>query len=360
MLGVLEADRTHVANLETQILVLERALLALQTEKALVQERLDSYKYPVLTLPSEIVSEIFLHFLPTYPGRPPLTGLFSPTVLTHICHKWREIAIATPMLWRAITFSERHSHIFKTWLNRSGCCPLAFNLVDWNASTEVFASATLHCARWEYFKLTLYRSPSDLHSLDGPMPLLRYLDLSLGVQSDPIVTVALREVPLLRTVIFDASAAASVTLPWAQLTSLTLKGIYPRECIPVLQQTSELLYCRVNLYCPEDDQLPLPDIRLVHLETLVLSQSGSTAITGYLETLIAPALCSLQIPEVFLDPNPIDSLTAFISKSGCDLKSVDITGTISIPEDSESYRRAFPSIQNLLLNGWSCDPNNAQ
>ncbi|KAJ6560151.1 hypothetical protein B0H19DRAFT_945240, partial [Mycena capillaripes] len=67
-----------------------------------VQERLNSFKYPVLTLPAEIISEIFVHFLPIYPSCPPLTGFLSPTLLTQICRKWRHIALTTPALWRAI------------------------------------------------------------------------------------------------------------------------------------------------------------------------------------------------------------------------------------------------------------------
>ncbi|KAJ7871612.1 hypothetical protein B0H13DRAFT_2554411 [Mycena leptocephala] len=84
MLSGLEADRTRIADLDAQISDLERSLSALREEKNLAQERLDSYKYPVLTLPNEIVSNIFVHFLPAYPEYPPLAGLLSPTLLTHI------------------------------------------------------------------------------------------------------------------------------------------------------------------------------------------------------------------------------------------------------------------------------------
>ncbi|KAJ6541439.1 hypothetical protein B0H19DRAFT_1077284 [Mycena capillaripes] len=66
MLANLETDRARAAALEAQILDLEHALSALRIEKAPVQERLDSYKYPVLTLPNGIVSEIFVHFLLAY------------------------------------------------------------------------------------------------------------------------------------------------------------------------------------------------------------------------------------------------------------------------------------------------------
>ncbi|KAJ7917678.1 hypothetical protein B0H13DRAFT_2657737, partial [Mycena leptocephala] len=67
MLTNLDADRSRVADISAQILDLERSISALRIEKTQAQERLDSYKYPVLTLPNEIVSEIFIHFLPPYP-----------------------------------------------------------------------------------------------------------------------------------------------------------------------------------------------------------------------------------------------------------------------------------------------------
>ncbi|KAJ7020267.1 hypothetical protein C8F04DRAFT_909373, partial [Mycena alexandri] len=70
-----------------------------------VQEELDSYKYPVLTLPTEIICEIFIHFLPVYPECPPPAGILSPTNLTQICRQWRDIALAIPTLWRAMRLS---------------------------------------------------------------------------------------------------------------------------------------------------------------------------------------------------------------------------------------------------------------
>ncbi|KAJ7149603.1 hypothetical protein C8R46DRAFT_862664, partial [Mycena filopes] len=102
MLDYLAADRAQVAELQVQILHLEQSLRALKDERDIVQARLDSYHYPVLDLPTEIICEIFLRFLPIYPLRPPLTGPGSPTVLTQVCRAWRAIALSTPSLWRAI------------------------------------------------------------------------------------------------------------------------------------------------------------------------------------------------------------------------------------------------------------------
>jgi hypothetical protein len=55
MLGALAAARDRIADIDIQILALEQSLSALRTERALEQEGLDSYKYPVLTaVPNEI------------------------------------------------------------------------------------------------------------------------------------------------------------------------------------------------------------------------------------------------------------------------------------------------------------------
>jgi hypothetical protein len=152
MLATLEADRARVADLEAQISYLERSLSALRIEKTLVQERLDSYKYPVLELPNEIVSDIFMQFLPPYPLFPPLIGPLSPTLLTQICRRWREIALGTPALWSAIT-SYHDSinipfdlaiHAFDIWLNRSRCCPLSMRISPSSGQLDVLAAVALH------------------------------------------------------------------------------------------------------------------------------------------------------------------------------------------------------------------------
>ncbi|KAJ7707230.1 hypothetical protein B0H16DRAFT_1393315, partial [Mycena metata] len=97
----LAADRARIAVIKAKILELER-------ENDLLQDRLDAYTYPVLNLPNELVSEIFIHFLPVYPDPPPIIGRASPNVLGQVCRKWREITFQTPALWRAIALSLRN------------------------------------------------------------------------------------------------------------------------------------------------------------------------------------------------------------------------------------------------------------
>jgi hypothetical protein len=352
MLSVLAADRARVADIETRILDLERTLAELRLEKTTAQERLVSYKYPVLQLPNEIVSEIFTHFLPIYPLCPPVAGLLSPTVLTHICRKWREIALATPGLWRAISLSDGGTSItpadLSEVLSRSGCCPLSIAVddytFDYGATPEdVFSAVVAHRERWEHLKLSICLP--DFPTIKGRLPLLRHVNLTF---EDDAPVIVVDEAPLLRTAILSALDLSNVALPWGQLTSLTLDRLEADDCVPILQQTSNLVHCELRLFdWRYDASNPLPDVPLPCLESLILND-WEGPLPGYLHTFIVPALRSLRVPEPWLEPNPVASLASFISKSGCKLHDVHIAA--NIPEHETSYRKAFPLIKKFSFD----------
>jgi hypothetical protein len=172
------------------------------------------------------------------------------------------------------------------------------------------------------------------------MPLLRFLDVEIS--SGPC---EFNEAPLLRTACLDGVATSSGTLPWLQLTCLTLRNACADDCTLVLQKTTNLVHCRLRLDLSGTTGRDQSDIVLPFLEFLTFDRHDRLPVTRYLTTFIVPALCSLEIPELSLGPNPIGSLQSFISKSGCRLQEVHITGKRTVSEDS--YRVAFPSVQKL-------------
>ncbi|KAJ7859526.1 hypothetical protein B0H14DRAFT_3629560, partial [Mycena olivaceomarginata] len=253
-MSTLAADRARLADLDAQILDLERSLSALRSQRQpVVFERISAYIYPVLTLPNEITTEIlFIHFLPNYPRWPPLTGPDSPTLLAQICREWRDIALETPALWRAISLSnsripfEHRVHLCNLWLSRSRCSPLSLELYRHPIyplhMNELVSALVSHRARWERLIVNDF-SLSHLLAMDGPMPLLRTLELytdNLDIQ------VSFLEAPLLRTVVLWDAATETIALPWAQLTSLTLSDVSPQYCASILRQTSNLIHCALE------------------------------------------------------------------------------------------------------------------
>ncbi|KAJ7146177.1 hypothetical protein C8R44DRAFT_599326, partial [Mycena epipterygia] len=90
MRGAWQTLRDRLAALDAQISVLE-------AERKIIRKELRTISYPVLKLPPEITSGIFVHCLPTLPSDPRL--LEAPLLLLGICKGWREIALQTPALW---------------------------------------------------------------------------------------------------------------------------------------------------------------------------------------------------------------------------------------------------------------------
>ncbi|KAJ7859687.1 hypothetical protein B0H14DRAFT_2746379, partial [Mycena olivaceomarginata] len=179
-----------------------------------------------------------------------------------------------------------------------------WNIVD----KSCFELLVLHRARWEYITLTVYNE-SELLTIKpnatappirGPAP---------GISPRPSA-IRFCEVPRLRSVTLWNIARPIDLFPWSQLTSLTLihRPIVNTE---ILQLAVNLVHCHLILW---SDDIPPSDVRLPSLESLVLARMW--------------------------EPSPIDILRRFISKSGCRLQGLCITGQV---RSEAVYRDAFSS-----------------
>ncbi|KAJ7109060.1 hypothetical protein C8R43DRAFT_905037, partial [Mycena crocata] len=317
--------------------------------------------HPVLTLPCEITTEIFLHFIPVYPRCPPLTGLFSPILLTYVCRKWREIAFSTPSLWRAmsLSFERYYNHrtvaFVKAWLARSHSRSLSIRLVGRarNSSlAEVMEPLAPRRANWEHIH-GLVVSPDELSWLQGELPSLCHLDLTLFNAPSAfsvVTTLSSSALPKLRSAILDFRAARWVVLPWRQLTTLTLRNVCSLDFTAILQQTPCLLHLTLALRTISIHFSGQPAVELPPLQSLALVAADRLHHSAryYLEAFIVPALRKLQIPDGYLVPDPFSTLEAFFLQSGCTLEALRITGKTSMPKTW--YRAAFPSIARLSFS----------
>ncbi|KAJ7073959.1 hypothetical protein C8F01DRAFT_1360705 [Mycena amicta] len=366
-----KADRAQLAQLDAEIHKLHLALSALYAERKPVQDRLDSYIYPVMTLPNEIVSEIFIQYLPAYPVCPPLLGNGSPTKLAQICSRWRSIAVATPALWRAIglfeyTIPGRSPEVqiatMQTWLKRSGSLPLSILLSDnyTDGRRPAIAGAIDHlldhCARWEYALLSLpneYDSRYS-HRFQGPMPSLLQLQLRYDEEFQLDVVIGQLDAPKLRNVsvqIFDMTPQRLIPcIPWVKLTQLNLHYVTPVVALAILRETENLVDCRLVF----DDSTPnnsdaVSVVSLRQLKTFILDSYDYSAPRRTVECLCAiraPGLKQLQIwAQLHSDAPAV--LSSFLQSIGCNLQRLCITRSTK-PRDE--YLATFPDVPDLDLS----------
>ncbi|KAJ7709338.1 hypothetical protein B0H16DRAFT_651637 [Mycena metata] len=367
----LAADRAHIAVIDAKIMGLKRSLSLLRKERGLLQDRLDAYTYPVLTLPNEIVSEIFVHFLPVYPETPSLIGSSSPNLLGQICRKWREIVLSTPALWRGISLSlsngkhiDQKLRLLQLWLQRSGSCLLSIRmdlqidpddidddmyLSDPNlaASLDLFTHAIVaHSGRWEYLRLYL----PDVHpfpSIGTPLPFLRELTMDSMNDSDSIAE-ALHAAPLLQTVAVQFWHERCISVyPWTQLTTFFEYGLLAHECVDILTQAINLVKCNVEFDWAEDE-VSQPPRNVTHpcLSSLILRGTIPDEMSWkLLDIFTLPALRKLEIVERLLQDDPIGLLKLLISRSKCHMRELYMPDLDR--RSLETYRLALPAVGSI-------------
>lgn len=130
---------------------------------------LESQKQPINWLPTELLIEIFL--IRTEDESADLAiGLpynSAPVLISHVCHKWRELALATSRLWSFISYGTPQwiPRPLSVFLQRAGSSPISFNFIstpstsasdDLNLeeTTSIGLIQTLCCQRRRFRSLT--------------------------------------------------------------------------------------------------------------------------------------------------------------------------------------------------------------
>ncbi|KAJ7073448.1 hypothetical protein B0H15DRAFT_745599, partial [Mycena belliarum] len=94
--------RARLAELNEEIGTLEVRLRLSTAERERVREGISCLRYPVLTIPPEIIEHIFSFYVcnphighTNTPGRGPL-------VLASVCRQWRNICLSDGSLWASL------------------------------------------------------------------------------------------------------------------------------------------------------------------------------------------------------------------------------------------------------------------
>ncbi|KAF7305730.1 F-box domain-containing protein [Mycena chlorophos] len=299
----------------------------------------------ILALPNEVLAEIFTHHLPAYPLCPPLYGADSPEFLRTICSRWRDLALYTPSLWRAIRLGPHHtlqeSKRFQEWVQRSGSSPLSLVVNIANASDEDQSAAVLrllsdHRRRWEYITLAL--KPSEVDGLSGSAPLLVRFQLIINTDKNYQTPIRFEDADRLRILSLWNVPRNDDSVRWEQLTCLSLFNVSVLDAARTVALAPNLRCCAFSL--GEVTNLdPGTFIEHHRIHTLVLIYFSNT----HLDAFVLPALRRLEISGFIDSRDAVDPVKAFVERSRCRLTHLRLADGDGGDSDSDRARSAVAS-----------------
>ncbi|KAJ6486444.1 hypothetical protein C8R47DRAFT_1016134 [Mycena vitilis] len=327
--------RNQLLELDAQIGRLKSALNELeQARNAAERELRATATFPVLTLPIEIMAEIFVHSLP-----PIGDGLWdrysrvAPFNVSCVCRAWRNIAVTTPKLWSTlpISFDSIHSHITSApglvekfidrWLSRAKACPLS--LIFYITGTSKFSLNRLrdvirrYCDRVEYLHIDMMDGIGDLGLNSAVFPVLQRATLNYVDHIAPdMPNDILSNAPRFHDLCCESGISPSlITLPWLQLTKFdgTIWNLdlfaFATNLIEVVVETSSLDHGYVS---------SSTILTHSHIRSLTLKGRCSDLIRN----LSLPALKDLDVLE--MDPDDYESLEPFLQRCSMTLESLSV------------------------------------
>ncbi|KAJ7068792.1 hypothetical protein C8F01DRAFT_1119332 [Mycena amicta] len=353
------AIRNQISELKRDIARQTAALRESRQHLHVLETQLDEIAtFPVHTLPTEILAEIFVHCLPNEPKLHRDQPV--PLLLSQICHRWREAALRLPALWAELAVCivdhcgvPNHNDFSRAQLSarrlelhakRSGIRPIKIVVgcagarlwsggpphIDFPPFVEALRR---HAPKIHAFKIELgSREADDLDqaavnldfsalqsiSLIIPGPW-SHLDRPFGMFASALN---------LRSATLDAFQPAAINLlPWAHLSEFTGHGYLPETCVEVLQLAENLQKAHFTL-------IPIfrrsPVRRLVHakLEELTVHECREEQ-SHVLEYFELPALQTLTLVTAeYSDDDliPPEVLSEFFHHSGANLRQLIMEG----------------------------------
>ncbi|KAJ6576962.1 hypothetical protein DFH09DRAFT_355259 [Mycena vulgaris] len=354
--------RSRLDPIEQRMIALESQMAMLRTEQDELLKDLAAIVYPILTLPEDITSEIFLQYVQD-------ASCQSPLCLASVCRLWRAVALATCRLWTHLTFGNTwtwkpppEEHVVNTssvvanrlqyWLPRAGHLPVDLRMKlppsPSQESDAVFRILAQHSSRWRSLDLVSNGPISVAVDVRCSFSSLEKLSLRAHPSADgPTIIPSLLNALHLRELCLDSVELMhwDTTIPGSQLTTLELWFHGVDECLEMLAHTPnlEVLIFRSEMPGSPPDPSTFPPCILRHLHTIDI---GAESSPGILDYLVLPILDHL---DLYLTNECAERVEPLIKRSGCSPRKLVLY--LYEPDITPIYEciSALPSLRDLQM-----------
>ncbi|KAJ6505698.1 hypothetical protein C8R47DRAFT_1102234 [Mycena vitilis] len=309
------ALRSRRAAIQAQIAALEYEMSILRKEDEGVLQELAGVVYPFLTLPNEITSAIFTHYVDNGRRRQ------SPLCLASVCRLWRalRLALSNRSLWTNFESGWYRSdllNLLRIWLPRAGGLPLRLAItLPQSSAADILHTLGQYSTQWQSLKIRSEGRITFPKELRGPFPFLTRLHLeTLLMAPDGWTTLPLfSNSPLLREVhlgsIFLRNWQSAIL--WSHLTKLELEYFDIERSVDILGQTLNLEDLEFTCNNSGPYSAPSHPLILPHLHTLRLRLEDGPELLNY---LVLPAL---QCIDLGFTHRSTDGIEGMVARSGC-------------------------------------------
>ncbi|KAG1874390.1 hypothetical protein F4604DRAFT_2009893 [Suillus subluteus] len=325
----------------------------------------------VSRLPAELLSEIFMHTLPSFDELLPPSKLRSPMLLTRICRRWREVVVDTPSLWCRLFGGYKSSQrghrpqeafCYNTWLKRSRGLPLSLALTcRTNHLTSLLQPYTnqISSLRIVYCAATRDLLLSDLPALqvlivDGWISDFQFQESAIA-QSILNHSFTLRSLKVSRpsSSFYLAGFHSFKNSRWPHLTHAHVEiTVYQQDLLILLQQAPNLSSAKIFVaVLTAHPPLPVEPCTHTKLQVLHINCSQSPlAFPNLLNALSLPNLRELMAGALCMQW-PHEEFKAFLARSKCPLEflsSGDAMTASELDELRAEYIALIPSLEVVV------------
>ncbi|KAJ7262933.1 hypothetical protein C8J57DRAFT_1719165 [Mycena rebaudengoi] len=326
--------RAQLAKIGKDEAVLQSKLQLLAEERHAILRKLGAVVYPVLTLPSDVTAEIFMHYLGNFPDISYDYNIKThpPLLLASVCKAWRRLALSFPRLWASLGMYWppesviRREQLLQCWLPRAGGCPIDLGLSGSDLTPSMCDTVAQYGSRLRNLSIseksaTQFSLATQRNELCFAALKTLTVDVDGTFDEDGVTITAFSDAPQLREVYIPRGSLSFIKLPWNQLTTLDLEETLS---LKVLKQTPNLEVLSFSTSDSDDedsdDAWTIVPIVLTKLHTLKIGPFSTFADCNVLHGITLPALRTLEVGQ-HLDIEPLRSL---ISRSSCALQTMHL------------------------------------